>query len=71
MVVGDSVADDAVVDVAGEVASVASGVLAGAAWDEAVEPVTRLLSLAHDVTDKAAAASTARAVWRTRPSLEM
>jgi hypothetical protein len=59
VVVGDPVADDAVTDVAGELVSVTPGVLAVTAWDEVVEFAARGVSLAHDVTNKAEAVSTA------------
>jgi hypothetical protein len=59
VIVGDPVADDAVVDVAGELVSVATDVLAITVWDELVEPAVRLVSLAHDVINTTAAANNA------------
>jgi hypothetical protein len=58
VVVGDPVTDEFGIDVADEIDSVAS-VVAVVVCDDLVESATRPLSLAHDVTTNAVAASNA------------
>jgi hypothetical protein len=63
VVVGDPVTDDSGVDVAGEIDSVESGVVAVVICDDLVESATRALSLAQDVTTKVVAASNTWTLW--------